>query len=71
MEANRMTYGCFNRAPYPATRMVSDLHVMQDGLTEICKKTAIPFVMSRECNYTLSELGQADKRCAGCNWRTQ
>lgn len=69
--------GCHNRAPYRETSRV------QDGSTDYMTNDAepptavyvlpriveIPFRMSRECNYTHTELGQRDERCAGCRWR--
>jgi hypothetical protein len=29
----------------------------------------MPFRMAPDCQYTQSELGQADKRCDGCTWK--
>lgn len=48
-------YTCHNRAPY---KPVVELGVH-----------SFPFRMAMDCRYTLSALGQADPRCAGCKWR--
>lgn len=58
-------YACFNRQPY--AQSVS----MQDGYTEggthrIAKMVDVPFRMSNDCNYQLTDLGRADVRCHGC-----
>lgn len=41
-----------------------------DGTTRVPRLAAVPFRMSPECQYTQSELGQADPKCAGCRHRT-
>lgn len=58
--------GCHNRAPY------KEYVVVQDGWTqkgEIRYLISIPFPMTTDCQYTLSELGQKDEKCVGCKWR--
>jgi hypothetical protein len=32
---------------------------------------ASPFRMARECQFTLTELGQTDAKCAGCKWKVE
>lgn len=80
----RILHGCFNRAPFKESLTVQDGHKRlavksysqagEDGgdtmrHIRVPNIVAIPFDNSRECNYTLSELGQADPKCVGCNWR--
>lgn len=60
--------GCHNRRPYRAILPLQDGWFM-DGVTRTPRMVSVPFRMSPECNYTLSALGQADPRCAGCRWR--
>jgi hypothetical protein len=57
--------GCHNRAPYKETVEV------QDGWTsdQTRRMVTIPFPMTTDCQYTLSELGQKDEKCVGCKWR--
>jgi hypothetical protein len=57
--------GCYNREPYKAEVMV------QNGWTDeqTRRMIAIPFTMTTDCQYTLSELGQKDEKCVGCKWR--
>jgi hypothetical protein len=67
--------GCHNRKPFK--RMVSlsatyTLVVSSEGVHHHVIAEAVqewPFVFTRECVYTKSELGQADKGGIGCNWR--
>jgi len=61
-----MPYGCHNRAPYVASFQA------QDGWYDSGprRKVEIPFRMSQQCEYRKTELGEADKNCAGCGWRT-
>lgn len=66
--------GCHNRMPFAN-------HIwMQDGTMEIALHpdlpiTAVPVFqyvphrMRKDCSYTETELGQADKGCVGCSWR--
>lgn len=48
--------GCHNRAPFLTVVSLRGGH-------------SFPFRMATDCQYTLSALGQADPRCAGCRWR--
>lgn len=59
------SYQCHNREPYAASVSV------QDGYTEagpyrIPKMIEVPFRMTPDCQYQLTDLGRADMRCAGC-----
>ena len=40
-----------------------------DGYTRTPRMVPMPFRMEPTCQYTHSDLGQADTRCAGCTWR--
>lgn len=61
-------YACHNRPPYRQHMKVADGH-WDDGVQRIPKLTSVPFRMHPDCQYTLSQLGQADQRCTGCRWR--
>lgn len=65
-----MSYGCHNRAPFRPRVMVQD-GWWNDGVARTGKITQVPFRMSEECQYTKTELGRADERCAGCKWKQQ
>jgi hypothetical protein len=58
-------YGCHNRAPFKKEWVGYGI----DGETGNLVKASYPFRMASDCQYTLTELGQADKRCEGCCWR--
>ena len=70
-----MSNGCYGRAPFerliplPATYTISieGHHVLCDA------EQMIPFVFSKDCEYTKTELGQVDKGCfkngEPCIWR--
>lgn len=51
-------HGCHNRAPYKPVVELGEGH-------------SFPFRMATDCQYTLSELGQADQSCQGCRWRVE
>lgn len=55
--------GCFDRAPYKPTIDLMDHHGRM--------VTSFPFRMARDCQFTLTDLGQADNRCTGCKWRKE
>jgi hypothetical protein len=40
-----------------------------DGAARTGKMKQVPFRMSEECQYTKTELGRDDERCAGCKWK--
>ena len=63
-----MTYGCHNRKDYRPKLMVQDGWWL-DGQSRVAKVKQIPFVMSRDCRYTHTWLGQTDERCQGCKHR--
>jgi hypothetical protein len=60
--------GCHNRAPY-AARQIVQAGWWMDGVTRVAKMESIPNRMAKDCQYTLSRLGQADQGCTGCTWR--
>ena len=64
------SYGCHNRAPFREIYPVQDGHWM-DGKTRVPKMTAAKHVLSRDCKYTLSDLGRKDQACTGCKWRKE
>lgn len=53
--------GCFNRPPYRQVIRLIDHHGRE--------VSAWPHAMTTDCQYTHSELGQADERCQGCKHR--
>lgn len=58
-------YGCHNREPFEVDQVAHGL----DSATGDVIRSAIPFRMAQECQYTKTDLGKADSRCAGCSWR--
>ena len=52
---------CYHRAPFKASTQLRDPHG-----TLVAE---FPFRMAHDCQYTKTELGQADKLCHGCRWR--
>lgn len=48
--------GCHNREPFKPVVAMPDGH-------------SFPFRMATDCQYTKSDLGQADTLCQGCRWR--
>lgn len=65
-------YGCFNRAPYAASYPGHDGQVITraSGETEVIPKTVqIPSFGQKDCQFTLTNLGRTDARCAGCSWK--
>ena len=63
-----MSYGCHNRTPFRDVYPVQDGHFM-DGKTRVPRMTAAKHVLSRDCQYTKSDLGRVDPGCVGCKWR--
>lgn len=63
-----MTYGCHNRKPLRDRRWVQDGWEVR-GRSREPKVITIPDPMTKDCQYTHTELGQADPKCAGCKWR--
>ncbi len=66
-----MTYGCHNRAPYKEHVVVEANRVWLtgDGGRVGTFNVTFPFRMSRDCQYTKTDLGRADAGCHGCKWR--
>jgi hypothetical protein len=63
-----VTYQCHNRAEYRELLIAQDGYYI-DGTTRVPKLVSVPFALSRDCQYRLSDLGRADKGCDGCRWR--
>jgi hypothetical protein len=66
-----VTYGCHNRAEF------ADFHLSQDGYTSsrpdantrLPRMVKTPHVLTRDCQYTKTELGQKDAGCINCKHR--
>ena len=56
-----MTYGCYNHPPYRA-------YYLPTGAPDT-PAYRIPHVLSTACQYTHTDLGQADAGCVGCKHR--
>ena len=74
---NTETYrnGCHNRKPFVEDVLVqtgsNDIPAAH-GATEALRFAVVkpvPFRMARDCQYTKTTLGQADKGCTGCKWK--
>lgn len=63
-----MSYGCHNRAPY-LTSMPMQSGWYMDGYTRTPRMVSMPFRMSMDCEYTLTDLGKVDPKCEGCKWK--
>lgn len=62
--------GCHSRAEFRPTMRAQD--GWQDvGASRIPIMVEVPFRMSMDCRYTHTDLGKADKDCAGCPWRVE
>lgn len=59
--------GCHNRKPFKESVPVQDGYFI--GVTLTPRMVAAPFRLTRDCQYTKTALGQADKGCTGCQWR--
>jgi hypothetical protein len=67
-----MTYGCHNRLPFKSSFpvMIGGRSLHSRGFHErVQLMDHIPFRMAPDCQYTKTELGRTDERCAGCKWR--
>jgi hypothetical protein len=60
--------GCFNRAPHVTSYPAPNGHWL-DGHVFTIKAASIKTTARRDCQYTLSPLGQKDPGCTGCTWR--
>ncbi|MBA4215656.1 MAG: hypothetical protein C0449_21535 [Polaromonas sp.] len=58
-------HACHDRQPFRTSQPMQAGWYL-DGRTRTPRLVAVPFRMSPDCNYTRTELGQADERCAGC-----
>ena len=56
-----MTYGCYSHPPYRA-------YYLPTGAPDT-PAYRIPHVLTRDCQYTHTDLGQADAGCVGCKHR--
>ena len=52
-------YGCFNRKPFVESYRIGDAPCGIRGVT-------IKTFGQKTCQFTLSKLGETDKRCHGC-----
>lgn len=66
-------YGCHNRAPFEKTvALKANYNISVEGHHVVCDAVElIPFVFTKTCVYTTSELGQKDAKCVGCTWRKE
>lgn len=70
-----MAYGCFGRKPFRETFQAQDGWTSATLTPDIVPSTrkpqmvTIPFRMSKQCEYSLTELGKADKGCVDCEWK--
>lgn len=62
----RVGYGCHNREPYREAQVLHGLS-SRSGLPV---RVLVPNRMARDCQYTKTALGQKDKGCSGCKWRS-
>jgi len=62
-------YGCYDRKDFRKEVVVQDGWHWKGGDEQTKKVVRVPFLMEKDCQYTLSELGQKDERCIGCKWR--
>jgi hypothetical protein len=57
-----MSYQCHNRAPFAESVQAQNGWTL-DGRRQL---ESVALKASRNCEYTLSALGKADKECVGC-----
>ncbi len=60
--------GCHNRKPLHQVTKVQDGWIFY-GESRLPRMEVIPDTMTKECQYTKSEVGQADPGCTGCKWK--
>jgi len=60
--------GCHNRAPLRETVRTQD-GWGEAGDTRIPAMRTYPVPMTKDCQYTLSDLGKVDSGCDGCRWK--
>ena len=63
-----MSYGCWNRAPLQPVVVVQTGWMMRSpkDITRSPRMTQVPDPMTKDCQYTLSDLGRTDPGCVGC-----
>jgi len=68
-----MTYGCKNRAPFPSLIPIPAVyHLNVSGHRVLAEADEMrPYPFARDCQYTKTDLGQADKGCNDCTWRIE
>lgn len=64
-------YGCHNRAPLKTEAVVRAGSVPVGRNVMAMSVKTIPDPMTKHCNYTHTELGQADAKCEGCMHRAE
>ena len=62
-------HGCHDRPAYKPAMVVADGYYWSGGETRTQKLVSVPHRMAKDCQYTLSQLGQADQKCKGCKWK--
>lgn len=64
--------GCHNRAPLSERAEVQDGWIpAMDGESRLPKMIEVPDPMTKDCQYTHTDLGQADAGCSGCTHRKE
>lgn len=60
--------GCHNRAPFASATVLETAPGWNytTGKATPPTRVVIPHRMAKDCQYTLTELGQSDKGCDGC-----
>lgn len=62
--------GCHNRKDFRPSYPAQDGWYM-DGVTRTPRLVPVKFSMTKDCQYTFTELGQKDAGCLGCNRRKE
>lgn len=73
-----MSYGCHNRPSLAPTAWVQvgwakapNVVVKGNVRLQVVMRAPIPDPMTKDCQYTLSDLGRTDPGCTGCNRRAE
>lgn len=63
-----MSYGCFNHEPYgKLIPLPAVYNIEYEGHAVVCDAhQLVANVFKKDCQYTLSKLGQVDPGCTGC-----
>lgn len=56
-------YGCHNRKPLAEKLLVQDGWIWPYREPKV---KAVPVLMTKQCQYTMTDLGKKDTRCIGC-----